>query len=197
MTEDKMRQFNAHCAQIKSYCLTCAMLCERCHGALVNHNPKWQQHRKQLNVLCGCQGQNQWLTVLYRAFRMKSQGVDDTVSCDKQLLQQKGPRLPSGSEDSGLSCPESTYNNAVLHQHLRLYPYEMSMLQVILDEQPQPTYFASDMLRYADDANCFLGQTLFTARAPSHACMVHLLVQDKWDLDTSVWKCSNCFWHPK
>lgn len=98
-----MRQFNAHCTQIKSYCLPCAMLCERYHGALVNHNPKWQQHTKQLNVLCGCQGQNQWLTVLYCAFRMKSQGVDDIVSCGKQLLQQKGARPRSVSEDSGLN----------------------------------------------------------------------------------------------
>lgn len=55
----------------------------------------------------------------------------------------------------------------------------MPMLQVILDEQPQPTDFASDMLRYVDDASCFLGQTFFTATAPSHASMVHLLVQDK------------------
>ena len=84
------------------------MLCEQCHGALVNHNPKWQQHRNQLNVLFGCQGQNQWLTVqrncsTYSAFEMNSQGMDDIVSCDKQLLQQKGARLPSGSEDSGLN----------------------------------------------------------------------------------------------
>jgi len=53
------------------------------------------------------------------------------------------------------------------------------MLQVILDKEPQPTDFASDMLRHADDASCFLGQILFTATAPSHASMVHLLVQDK------------------
>jgi hypothetical protein len=108
MTEDKIRQFNAHCTQIKSYYLSCAMLCEWCYGALVNHNPKWQQHRKQLNVLCRCQGQNQWLRVqrnysMYSAFKMNTQGVDDIVSCDKQLLQQKGARLPSGSEDPGLN----------------------------------------------------------------------------------------------
>jgi len=45
------------------------------------------------------------------------------------------------------------------------------MLWVILDEQPQSTDFASDVLSYADDASCFLGPTLFRATAPSHASM--------------------------